>query len=188
MDINKETVDKIIAAAYELVAEGIENPTNAQVRVKLGGGSLSHISPVMRAWREDRHKQESQLKAMPDMLEKSVKIALSQIWVTAQSIANEKIEALKIESEAKTLEISGERDEALKELRELEQELQGAKSDFKYAQKQSLENKELLEKALQDYEVQGRILKDRENQIMRLNESINKLQNDILEIARKNNQ
>ena len=186
MNVNKETIDKIIAAAHELIAEGIENPTNAQVRTKLGGGSLSHISPVMRKWREEQSNQATQLQSIPEPLEKSIKMAISQVWGTAQSIANEKIEFIKSEAESKELEISKERDEALKELEKLESELQGSKNDFKYAQKQSLENKELLTKALQDYEVQGRILKDREGQIIRLNETIKKLQSDILEIAKSN--
>lgn len=186
MTINKETETKIITAAYELVAEGNENPTNAQVRERLGGGSLSHISPVMRKWREEQSKQSTQLKSIPEALENSIRIAISQVWGTAQSIANEATELVKTEAEAQALEISNERDEALQELEKVELELQSAKKELELALKHSKENKELLAKALQDYEVQGRILKDRENQIVKLNETTNKLQNEILEIAKKN--
>lgn len=43
------TVRRIEDAAAALIAAGTPNPTNEQVRQHLGGGSLSHISPVMRA-------------------------------------------------------------------------------------------------------------------------------------------
>lgn len=43
-----ETVRRIEAAA--LIAASTQNPTNAQVRQPLGGGSLSHISSVMRVF------------------------------------------------------------------------------------------------------------------------------------------
>ncbi|EFH7784013.1 hypothetical protein GJ341_23595, partial [Escherichia coli] len=43
--LSPDTVRRIEDAA------GTLNPTNEQVRQYLGGGSLSHISPVMRAFR-----------------------------------------------------------------------------------------------------------------------------------------
>ena len=52
--IKTEIKQKIMACADELVASGINEPTNDQVRERLGGGSLSHISPVMREWRGNR--------------------------------------------------------------------------------------------------------------------------------------
>ena len=44
-----DTVRRIEDAAAALIAAGTPNPTNEQVRQHLGGGSLSHISPVMPA-------------------------------------------------------------------------------------------------------------------------------------------
>lgn len=42
------TPSAALNAAAALIAAGTLNPTNEQVRQHLGGGSLSHISPVMR--------------------------------------------------------------------------------------------------------------------------------------------
>ena len=46
--LSADTVRRIEDAAAALIAAGNPNPTNEQVRAHLGGGSLSHISPVMR--------------------------------------------------------------------------------------------------------------------------------------------
>lgn len=54
MKIKPEIRERIVVAASALAAEGIDSPTNEQVRERMGGGSLSHISPVMREWRESR--------------------------------------------------------------------------------------------------------------------------------------
>ena len=46
--LSPDTVCRIEDAAAALIAAGASNPTNEQVREHLGGGSLSHISPVIR--------------------------------------------------------------------------------------------------------------------------------------------
>lgn len=56
-----ETVRRIEDAAAALIAAGTPNPTNEQVRQHLGGGSLSHISPVMRAFRARQREQAAEL-------------------------------------------------------------------------------------------------------------------------------
>ncbi|EOT7379069.1 DNA-binding protein [Enterobacter cloacae] len=55
--LSPDTVRRIEDAAAALIAAGNLNPTNEQVRQHLGGGSLSHISPVMRAFRARRREQ-----------------------------------------------------------------------------------------------------------------------------------
>ena len=55
--LSPDTVRRIEDAAAALIAAGTPNPTNEQVRQHLGGGSLSHISPVMRAFRARQREQ-----------------------------------------------------------------------------------------------------------------------------------
>ncbi|MCP6379331.1 DNA-binding protein, partial [Klebsiella pneumoniae] len=67
--LSPDTVRRIEDAAAALIAAGTANPTNEQVRAHLGGGSLSHISPVMRAFRARRREQRAeQLPALPPEL------------------------------------------------------------------------------------------------------------------------
>lgn len=59
--LSPDTVRRIEDAAAALIAAGTPNPTNEQVRQHLGGGSLSHISPVMRAFRARQREQATPL-------------------------------------------------------------------------------------------------------------------------------
>lgn len=51
---------RIEDAAAALIDAGTPNPTNDQVRTHLSGGSLSHISPVMRAFRARLREQRTE--------------------------------------------------------------------------------------------------------------------------------
>ncbi len=43
MNVKPDIKEKILTAANALVAEGNDNPTNAQVLERMGKGSLSHV-------------------------------------------------------------------------------------------------------------------------------------------------
>ncbi|KPH47609.1 hypothetical protein ACZ84_10650 [Escherichia coli] len=66
--LSPDTVRRIEDAAAALIAAGTPNPTNEQVRQHLGGGSLSHISPVMRAFRARQREQVARLTATGEHL------------------------------------------------------------------------------------------------------------------------
>lgn len=67
--LSSDTVRRIEDATTALIAAGTANPTNEQVRQHLGGGSQSHISPVMRAFRGRRREQRAeQVLALPPEL------------------------------------------------------------------------------------------------------------------------
>ncbi|MEJ5074350.1 DNA-binding protein [Enterobacter ludwigii] len=55
---------RIEDAAAALIAAGTPNPTNDQVRTHLSGGSLSHISPVMRAFRTRLREQREETRTL----------------------------------------------------------------------------------------------------------------------------
>lgn len=123
MNIKPETRDKFIAAANALVAEGIENPTNEQVRLKAGGGSLAHISPVMREWKESRKAEVVAALEMPGDLKKAVETSLAQIWTTASKLAQASVQAYRQEADEAIDAVTQERDEALSEIQRLEARL-----------------------------------------------------------------
>lgn len=66
--LSPDTVRRIEDAAAALIAAGTPNPTNEQVRQHLGGGSLSHISPVMRAEALPLREQVARLTATGEHL------------------------------------------------------------------------------------------------------------------------
>ena len=120
MKIKSEITDKIIQTANTLVAEGIENPTNEQVRERMGKGSLSHISPVMREWRVSRQAEVAAALEMPSNLKRAIESALSQVWTSASQLATVKIDTIRQETDTEIHTATGERDEALSEITRLE--------------------------------------------------------------------
>ncbi|WP_027951096.1 DNA-binding protein [Haliea salexigens] len=120
MTIKADIKDKIIAAANALMAEGNDSPTNDQVRDRMGGGSLSHISPVMREWREARKADVVAALEMPADLKKTIETSVGQVWTAASKLASISVDTVRQEAEVAIAAATDERDEALGEVRRLE--------------------------------------------------------------------
>ncbi|HED2969813.1 TPA: DNA-binding protein [Klebsiella variicola subsp. variicola] len=104
--LSPDTVRRIEDAAAALIAAGTPNPTNEQVRQHLGSGSLSHISPVMRAFRARQREQADDDIARADQ-------------ERDEALAN----VAALESELAVLrEVVAERDRLLQEVRKLRAE------------------------------------------------------------------
>lgn len=123
MKVKPEIKEKIIAAANALAAEGIESPTNDQVRERMGSGSLSHISPVMREWRESRKAEVVAALEMPADLKKAIESSVGQVWTAASKLASATIETVRQEADTAIETATGERDEALAEITRLENQI-----------------------------------------------------------------
>ncbi|MCH9662320.1 MAG: DNA-binding protein [Gammaproteobacteria bacterium] len=123
MKVKPEIKEKIIAAANALAAEGIESPTNDQVRERMGSGSLSHISPVMREWRESRKAEVVAALEMPADLKKAIESSVGQVWTAASKLASATIDTVRQEADAAIETATGERDEALTEITRLENQI-----------------------------------------------------------------
>tara|TARA_B100000029_G_scaffold82789_1_gene73785 strand:+ start:5440 stop:6063 length:624 start_codon:yes stop_codon:yes gene_type:complete len=148
MKIKPEIKERIVEAANALVAEGNENPTNEQVRERMGSGSLSHISPVMREWRESQKARVVAALEIPSELKKAIETSLSQVWTAASKLASATVEKIQQEAQANIDAAAHERDEALNEISRLEtriadlltlehkqgEEIQKLKSDLDAAQ------------------------------------------------------
>lgn len=123
MKISPEIKERIIATANTLVAEGIEEPTNAAVLERMGKGSLANVSPVMREWRASRKAEVVAALEMPGDLKKSVETSLGQIWATASKLAQASVQAYRQEADEAIDAVTLERDEALSEIQRLEARL-----------------------------------------------------------------
>lgn len=124
MNISSDIRARIEAAADELVREGVNNPTNEQVRQKLGGGSLSHISPVMREWRQKAREQATAaVPPVPGSLQQLTADLASRLWQQARELAEADAAAVREQADADIAQADELRDEALEEVRRLEAEL-----------------------------------------------------------------
>ncbi|WP_323612619.1 DNA-binding protein [Pectobacterium versatile] len=119
-----EMVRRIEDAAAALIAAGTPNPTNEQVRQHLGGGSLSHISPVMRAFRARLREQASEpTRPLPPELLQLLQGQLGLLWQAACKQAETDISAQRDQADADIAQADAQRDEALIRVTQLESEL-----------------------------------------------------------------
>ena len=119
-----ETVRRIEDAAAALIAAGTPNPTNEQVRQHLGGGSLSHISPVMREFRvRQRALASEQVPALPPELAQLLSGQMALLWHAAVKQADADTLAAREQADADIAQADRERDEALAKVTALESEL-----------------------------------------------------------------
>lgn len=198
MRVRQEIKEKIVGAANALAAEGNESPTNDQVRERMGGGSLSHISPVMREWRESRKSEVAAALEIPADLKKVIETSVGQVWATASKLASASIEAVRQDAEVAIEAATAERDEALEEVRRLEEKLiqleeAASEKDQVIADLQD----ELKESQKERLDLTGRCstistrLEDRDEQLKSLKAELKEvradnkaLQADLVEIAR----
>lgn len=191
-DINIEIQQRIINAANQLVNEGIENPTNLEVRNKMGSGSLSHISPIMRKWREDRKEQVSVALEIPADLKKSIETSLAQVWTASNGLAQSMIESIKLESERSVNEATYERDEALSEVSTLESAVSKLEATLLQANETiSSKNIEItnqqktIELLNSEKSSQVLLIEELKSQIVKLDAKNDNLQNELINIAKE---
>ncbi|WP_320699962.1 DNA-binding protein [Enterobacter bugandensis] len=143
--LSPDTVRRIEDAAAALIAAGIPNPTNEQVRQHLGGGSLSHISPVMRAFRA-RQREQAAKQATPLPTELAVlREVVAERDRLLQEVRELRAEALPLREQVARLTATGEHLAA--QLQDTKTELKEAREDGRQLQT------ELLALARQDGKV-----------------------------------
>ena len=199
MNVKPEIREKILSAVQRLQAEGITSPTNDQVRERMGGGSLSHISPVMREWRESQKSAVTAALEIPADLKRVIESALGQVWTAAGKLASQEIERVSQEAREAVDTVTGERDEALTEISRLEAVISGMKTELHdqaeqlRKQGERLDNLAAENNALAaDNASQKVLVAERNEQIKMLRAELHdaradgkELQNKLIEIANK---
>ncbi|HAF4865916.1 TPA: hypothetical protein G9F10_004061 [Salmonella enterica] len=118
------TVSRIEDAARALIAAGNPSPTNVQVREYLKGGSLSTISPVMRAFRARLREQTAeQTPVLPAELQTLLTGQLGLLWQAACRQAEADTLAVREQADADIAAADEERDAAQARVTQLESEL-----------------------------------------------------------------
>lgn len=190
--VKPEIKERIINTVNTLVAEGIEEPTNALVLERLGKGSLSHVSPVMREWRDTKKAEVVAALEMPAELKKAIETSVGQVWSSASKLASATVENVRQEAHASIEAATGERDEALTEITHLEKHLADKEQDVSQVKtKLEQEHGQNTKLATENAALVAR-LDDRNEQITGLKIELKEARNDnkelqgkLLEIARK---
>lgn len=193
--ISNDIRTRIEAAAGDLVSEGVTTPTNEQVRQKLGSGSLSHISPVMREWRQKRREQAAVVvQPVPDALQRQAIDLTARLWQQAREQADADTAAVREQADADIAQADEQRDEALDEVRRLEAELavfRNVADERDRLRDQLDELKTVLSVTRADYaalkataEASARQLEDTRAELKAAREDNKALQGELLQLAR----
>ncbi len=195
--ITPETKKKIFAAANALKSRG-ENITNETVRDEMGGGSLSHVSPVMREWRNEQEQTKSVMLEMPDSVRRSMEYLSTELWKAADQEARKRIEAIQVDCNNRISLADNERDEALGEVAALEDENGKKDSEIEKLnndiQSIQAENKALsdslqaallqLERSKVETEAAREAKGEAANALKAANDNIISLQGELVELAK----
>ncbi|WP_338076200.1 DNA-binding protein [Citrobacter meridianamericanus] len=194
--LSPDTVRRIEDAAAALIAAGPPNPTNEQVRQHLGGGSLSHISPVMRAFRARRREQAAEQTApLPPELAQLLTGQLGLLWQAAVKQAEAGALAAREQADADIEQADRERDDALAKVATLESELAVLREVVAERDRLLKEVRELREEALPLREQVARLtatgehlaaqLQDTKAELKEAREDGRQLQAELLALARQ---
>ncbi|MBD2798261.1 DNA-binding protein [Xenorhabdus sp. 18] len=192
MKIKPEIRDKIISAANALQAEGVAAPTNEQVRERMGGGSLSHISPVMREWRNAKKSEVTAALEIPADLKKVIETSLGQVWTAASKLASVTIDTVRQDADTAIEAVTAERDEALSEITRLEESIADLRKQL--AEKEQYVHRMEKEQADKDAQIMRLTAEnsslaartsEKNEQVQSLKDDYKKLQDQLVEIARR---
>ena len=127
------TKERIFAAADQLLEEG-KNPTLANVRSVLGGGSFTTISEAMQEWKADRLAPTAPIReAAPQPVFDRVQTLANDIWSAALEIANSRLKADREALEAAREEMDSEKAEAAEIADQMSNEIEHLKRQLEVA-------------------------------------------------------
>jgi chromosome segregation ATPase len=127
--------DKIFTICDNLSRVGV-SPTAEKVRAELGGGSFSTISPIIKQWRDSLNRVEP-APEIPAAAQTAVNQATALIWKIATEHQAEAINAVRQECARIEHEAIAERDEALNEIKRLEEQVRAITAAFDTLQAES---------------------------------------------------
>lgn len=130
MAISSERKSAILKAISELHQATGQVPTVNAVIEKMGGGSASYVTPVLRGWREEQSKREREVRAMPEAVQNAMKDAAAKLWAIATEEADSDLNHFKDESEKEKQQLLQERDLALTDLEAMEAALAKANDEL----------------------------------------------------------
>ena len=120
------TSENVARAASELLAQG-KPVTNAAVHELVGGGSMSTLAPLLRAWREEQRKVTREEIEVPDAVMEQLRDLAMRLWREATEEAQAATDALRRDMTDMRTEAERQYAELLDDLRGVEAERDAAK-------------------------------------------------------------
>ena len=126
----KNTKQDIFDTANRLVEEG-KNPTLANVREAIGGGSFTTISQAMTEWKAKQVADQQTIKeAAPEAITSRIGELSAEIWAVAQEMANARLANEREALESSRLEIEASQKEAIDLADQLSEDLEAVQAKY----------------------------------------------------------
>ena len=167
--------------------EGKNITVNAVITIT--GGSFSTIGTMVKVWKEEQAARVEPVAEMPETVTRAMQKATADIWDAASRLAGEKIERIRKEAGETVSKAKGELAEYTGEVTRLESELEQARENTADTEKTLADTlAQVSQHATENAKLEA-LLVDRSNELERLRSDYEKLQTELIAIAKaKTNQ
>lgn len=176
------TQDAVNQTCEKLHDENKAVTVNAVINIV--GGSFSTVGEKVKLWKEEQAAHSAPLIEMPETVTQAVQRAAADIWGTASALAGETVERIQNEAGEAITKAKTELSEYAGEVSRLENELEQAHIKAVESDKQlsdTLAQVNTLNTAKTALETR---LSDRDSELERLRGDFEKLQAELIEIAK----
>jgi len=176
------TQEIINGACQELLESGKNITVNAVINAV--GGSFSTVGVMVKLWKEELATQATPIITMPDIVSKAMQRATTDIWAAASSLTSQTIERIQKEAEEAISQAKNELSEYSGEVSRLEEKFEEVNKQLTLSEEKLTENiTKTAEITAQNTALETR-LTDRDKELKRLQVSYDKLQTELVTIAK----
>lgn len=115
--------------AADAISKAGQAPTVAGVRAKLGTGSYTTITAMLREWKEQANEAEEEVFEVPEVVTEALGRAAEIVWKAAQDHFARELATMKRDAERSVASALAQVSEAMQEIAGLEQSLEDTVSD-----------------------------------------------------------
>lgn len=179
----KVTQDAVNAACAQLQAANKNATVNAVIAIT--GGSFSTVGALVKVWKAEQAAQTAPVIAMPETITQAMHKAAADIWAAASTLAGETIERIQKETGEAITKANTELSEYAGEISRLENEIEQAQKAAKdNEQRLSATTTQITSLSTEKTALETR-LDDRDSELARLRSDYDKLQAELLAIAKR---
>ena len=149
------------------------------------GGSFSTVGAMVKAWKAEQAASATPVIEMPEAITKAMHRAAADIWGAASALAGEALERMKTETGAALGKAQSELAEYAGEVSRLEGDLEGANKNAATTEKRLDTSKERIAELTAGQGALEARLADRDAELNRLRSDYQKLQTELIEIAKQ---
>lgn len=183
MERKGKVTQAAVNQACEQLQEAGKNVTVNGV-INIAGGSFSTVGAMVKAWKEEQAAQSAPMPEMPEAITKVMHKAASDIWEAASGLAGETVERIQHEAKDAIDKAKGELSEYVGEVSRLESALEQAQQFSHEESTRLVESTAQLSALTAESAALKTRLDDRTSELERLRADYDKLQKELIDIAK----